>query len=285
MSQSATAMAGDHSLPGYSVAILTLNEERDLPRCLASVACCDDVVVLDSGSTDRTVEIARAAGARVFVRTFDTFAGQRNYAHRQIPFRHTWVFHLDADEQMTPELDCEIRRALASAEKLDGFFVAPKMIWAGHWIRHCTDFPAWQARLARIPQFDFIDVGHGQREALHLRMGRLNANYLHNLSSGGDREWLDRHRRYARAEARQHLASESDLRLRDLFSTVPLLRRRALKRLSYRLPARPLLRFIYQYVFRGGFLDGSAGLHYSRFLAGDECFTTAELRRLRATGR
>src|SRR5262245_55130344 len=97
----------------YSVLILTLNEERDLPRCLASVSACDDVVVLDSGSTDQTTAQARAAGAQVFTRTFDNFAGQRNHAQREIPFRHRWVFHLDADEQFTPELDAECRLAVA----------------------------------------------------------------------------------------------------------------------------------------------------------------------------
>src|SRR4051812_8470323 len=91
----------------YSVVILTLNEERDLPACLESVRTCDDIVVLDSGSTDHTAEIARTAGARVFERRFDTFAGQRNHAQREVKFRHAWVFHLDADERLTPELDQE----------------------------------------------------------------------------------------------------------------------------------------------------------------------------------
>lgn len=265
----------------YSVLILTLNEERDLPRCLASVRNCDDVVILDSGSTDRTVEIARTAGARVFARPFDDFAGQRNYAQRAIAFRHAWVFHLDADEQFTPELDAECRAASARND-VDGFLVAPRMRWEGRWIPHCTDFPAWQARFVRAPQFEFIQVGHGQREASHMRTARLSANYDHDLSSGGEAEWLDKHRRYARAEAQAHLASGAALRPADLFSSERLVRRRALKRLSYALPGRPLLRFIYQYGLRRGFLDGAAGWRYCRLLARYEGFTTDELRRLRA---
>src|SRR5882672_10686274 len=109
----------------YSVLILTLNEERNLPRCLASVRGCDDIVVLDSGSTDRTAAIAHDAGARVFTRAFDDFAGQRNFAQREIPFRHPWVFHLDADEQFTPELMAECSTHTQSTQ--DGFLVAPKM--------------------------------------------------------------------------------------------------------------------------------------------------------------
>jgi glycosyltransferase involved in cell wall biosynthesis len=264
----------------FSVLILTLNEERDLPLCLASVRACADVVVLDSGSTDRTLEIARAAGARVFTRPFDDFAGQRNYGQGSIAFRHPWVFHLDADEQLTPALAAACHAASAR-EDVDGFLVAPKMIFHGRWIPHCTDYPAYQARFVRAPEFRFIQVGHGQREAPGMRLDRLPENYLHDLSSGGDEEWLARHRRYARAEAAQHVAATKNIPWRELFATAPLRRRRALKQFSYALPARPTLRFIYQYVLRGGFLDGRPGLHYCRLLARYEQFSVEEIRQLR----
>jgi len=262
----------------FSVLILTLNEERSLPGCLASVCECDDVVVLDSGSTDRTAEIARAAGARVFTRSFDNFAGQRNFAQREIPFRHPWVFHLDADEQMTPELLAECRGL--SAGQVDGYLVAPKMMFEGRWIPRCTDFPAYQARLVRAPGFEFIQVGHGQREAPHHRLGRLQSSYLHNLSTGGEAEWLAKHRRYAHAEAAEHARDRAGIPWSRLFARDPLARRRALKRLSYALPFRPTLRFVYQYFVRRGFLDGRAGFHYCRLLAQYEAFAVEELRAL-----
>jgi glycosyltransferase involved in cell wall biosynthesis len=271
----------------FSVLVLTLNEEADLPLCLASVAGCDDVVLLDSGSTDRTLAIASAAGARTFHRPFDGFAGQRNYAQREIPFRHPWVFHLDADEQMTPELAAECGSAALRSE-VDGFLVAPLMIFHGRWIRHCTDYPAWQARFVRAPNFEFIEAGHGQREAPHMRLDRIRAGYLHDLSSGGDMHWLEKHRRYARAEALAHFhrtlrgpAGKGRERLMALFSPDPLLRRRALKSMSYALPFRPAFRFIYQFVLRRGFLDGWPGLRYCLLLAQYEGFASSELRRLR----
>ncbi len=264
----------------YSVLILTLNEERDLPRCLASVRACDDIVVLDSGSTDQTADIASSAGARVFTRPFDDFAGQRNHAQREIPFRHRWVFHLDSDEQMTPALNAECRAAAARSD-VDGFFVAPQMIFAGRWIPHCTDYPAYQARFVRAPEFTFVEVGHGQREAPRMRMDHLRSNYLHDLSSGGDEEWLARHRRYARAEAARHLATADTVPWSDLCAPDPLRRRRALKHLSFLFPGRPALRFVYQYLLRRGFLDGHAGLHYCRLLARYEGFIVEELRRQR----
>ena len=269
----------------FSVLILTLNEASNLPRCLASLNGIDDVVVLDSGSTDDTMSLAHRQGARVFHRPFDNFAAQRNHAHRAIPFRHSWVFHLDADEEFTAELRAECGAIAASAPQiLDGYFVAPRMMFMGRWIRHCTDYPAWQARFAHVTRFEFVEVGHGQREAPHLRLGRLQASYLHHIDASGTDAWLEKHRRYARAEARQHVASASP-RAADVFMRDALGRRRALKRLSYTLPARPTLRFIYQYLLRRGFLDGAAGLHYCRLLARYERFTVEEIRRLRSRSR
>jgi glycosyltransferase involved in cell wall biosynthesis len=265
----------------FSVVILTLNEERSLPRCLASVRECTDIVVLDSGSTDRTVEIARAAGARVIVRAFDNFAGQHNYAQHEIPFRHPWVFHLDADEQMTPELWAECHFHLE--DKVDGLLVAPKMLFQGRWIPHCTDFPAYQARFVRAPQFEFIQVGHGQREAPSMKLGTLTANYLHDLSACSEAEWLEKHRRYAQAEIAAYLQSDTGVRWSGLFSSDRLHRRRALKRLSYSLPCRPALRFLYQYILRLGFLDGRPGRRYCQLLAQYERFASDELRVQRRT--
>ena len=270
----------------FSVLILTLNEERKLPACLASVAGCDDVVVLDSGSADRTVAVAREAGARVFVNRFENFAQQRNHAHHEIDFRHPWVFHLDADEQMTAELRDECG-AYRGDEPLDGCYAAPRMLWEGRWIPHCTDYPAWQARFVKARGFEFVQAGHGQREAPSLRMGRLRANYLHDLSADGVDGWLAKHRRYAREEAAAFLAGTTDdgWRLRALLAGPALARRRALKHLSYHLPGRPALRFIYQYLLRGGFLDGRPGYRYCRLLSRYEGFANGEIKQLRASRR
>lgn len=266
----------------YSVVILTLNEEKALPSCLRSLAGCSDIVVLDSGSTDATARIAEAAGARVFSRPFDTFAGQRNHAQGAIEFRNPWVFHLDADERMTPELDAECNRASGRAD-LDGFRVAPKMIFEGRWIPHCTDFPAYQARFVRAPAFEFIQVGHGQREAPAMRLGTLKESYLHNLSIYGTDDWLAKHRRYARSEAARALEGASrGGGWGELLSRSALIRRRALKRLSFRLPLRPALRFAYQYCLRGGFLDGRQGFRYCLLLSRYEGFISEEMAKLRS---
>ncbi len=269
----------------FSIVILTLNEEQNIPACLASTAGCDDVVVLDSGSTDRTAEIAKAAGARVFVNRFENFARQRNHAHDAISFRHDWVLHLDADETLTPELvaECAARAASAEAAELDGFFAAPKMIFRGRWIPHCTDYPAWQARFVHVRRFRFVQAGHGQREAPGLRLGRLQHAYFHNLSSQSEDEIRTKHARYARAEAASFIATRrpAGMLWKSLRSHDPLVRRRALKEASYHLPARGFLRMIYQYIVRGGFFDGSPGFAYCRLLADYEGAISCEIRRLK----
>ncbi|HSI06979.1 MAG: glycosyltransferase family 2 protein [Rariglobus sp.] len=268
-----------------SVVILTLNEEANLPSCLASTDGCDDVVVLDSGSIDATAAIARAAGARVFVNRFENFAQQRNHAHETIEFKHDWVFHLDADETLTPGLiaECAALAASPAAKDLDGAFAAPHMIFRGRWISRCTDFPAWQARFVHARRFRFIEAGHGQREAPGMRLARLQCPYSHNLSSQSEAEIRAKHARYARAEAAAFIATARPAAelWAALHGTDPLVRRRALKEASYHLPARGLLRFIYQYVLRGGFLDGPPGFAYCRLLAAYEQAISREISRLR----
>jgi len=268
----------------FSIVVLTLNEERNLPRCLRSIRFSDNIVVLDSGSTDRTEAIARDAGARFIVRPFDNFAAQRNFAQTAIHFKYPWVFHLDADEEFTPLLANEARAGSVRTD-LDGFYVAPRMMFFGKWVPHCTDFPAWQARFVRAPQFSFIEVGHGQREAPHMRLEKLTSSYLHDLTSGGVDEWLEKHRRYAKAEAVAYVTSSQAYRIADLFAQDKLRRRRALKYLSYKLPFRPIFRFIYQYFLRLGILDGIAGLRYCILLGRYEGYASKEIKKLREKTR
>jgi glycosyltransferase involved in cell wall biosynthesis len=263
----------------YSVVILTLNEERNLPKCLDSLHRCDDVVVLDSGSTDATCEIARRAGVRVVQNPFENFSQQRNFAHQQIEFRAPWVLHLDADEVMTESLHLACAN-FQNDGQFDGCWIAPKMMWFGRWIPRCTDFPAWQARFVHAKRFRFIQVGHGQREHAEMRMTKLSGNYLHDLSNDGIDGWLEKHRRYAKAEAAaQYLATP--LRWPDMLSGDRLMRRRALKQLSYMIPFRSFARFVYQYILRGGIMEGHAGWTYCRLLARYEGFAQHELKMLR----
>src|SRR5688500_3265332 len=131
-----------------SILILTFNEERNLPRCLEGVRWSDDILVVDSFSTDRTVEIAKDAGARVFQRKFDDFAGQRNFGLREGGLKHQWILHLDADELVTDALRDEVLAVTGNTDK-DAFHVPSKMMLQGRWLKYAGLYPSYQVRLGR----------------------------------------------------------------------------------------------------------------------------------------
>lgn len=246
----------------FSILILTLNEEVNLEQCLESVRWCDDVVILDSLSSDKTEEIARSNRVNFHQRKFDNFAGQRNYALTNLEFRYEWVFHLDADERFTDALraDCEAKIAEAAH---DGYYVASKMMFMGRWLKHAASYPAYQMRLLRRGRLDFIQYGHGQRESDPSRTGYLQEALLHYSFNKGLDDWCARHDRYSSDEAKLNLSSaRTPTAFSELFSSDSILRRRALKQLSMRLPFRPLLKFLFLYVLKGGFLDGRPGFVY-----------------------
>jgi glycosyltransferase involved in cell wall biosynthesis len=252
-----------------SVVVLTLNEAANLPRCLASVGFSDDVLVLDSGSTDGTQEIARRGGARVLERPFDTFGAQRNHAMEHGALRHPWVLHLDADEAVTPALRDELLAVARSADPQPVYRVPSRLMWRGRWLRHAGMYPAYQVRFGRADALRFVDHGHGQREVQDLDdVGTLAAPLEHDNFSKGVDDWFARHLRYAKAEAHQALAERrAPLLAAQLVDADPTVRRRALKRVAAHLPFRPLLRFLYVYVLRRGFLDGGPGFQYAAMLA------------------
>lgn len=272
-----------------SVLVLTRNEAANLPGCLESVRWCDDVVVLDSLSTDSTQQVARQHGARLVESEFDDFAGQRNFAIDTIAFKHPWVFHLDADERFTADLHEECMRAVAKDE-CSGFLVPSKMILWGRWLKHAAAYPVYQMRLMKLGEVRFRQHGHGQREFEARRgIGRLSSPYLHNAFSKGMHEWLERHNQYSTLEARAALAQLESARpgCRGLLSLDPTTRRRALKDVSLRLPLRPCLKFAYLYFLRMGFLDGREGLTYCALQSIYEymiCLKQRELARRRAGG-
>ena len=247
-----------------STLILTLNEEANLPRCLESLAWCDDIVVADSFSSDRTVEIARAAGARVVQRGFDSFAGQRNFALDNVNLRNEWVLHLDADEVCTESLREEIQRRTLDPQ-IDAYRVPSKMIFLGRWLRYAGMYPSYQVRLGRHPVFRFKQVGHGQREDIDpSRVGTLRSPYLHYSFSNGLDDWFRKHNRYSTDEAMEIVEHGANVRLDlgGLFSIRdPTRRRRALKTFANRLPFRPAWRFFRAYILKLGCLDGFPGFY------------------------
>jgi len=251
-----------------SILILTLNEEANIRSCLESCAWCDDVAVLDSGSTDKTIPIAREMGAKVYEHPFISFGAQRNWAIDNIPMKHDWVFHLDADEQFTPELVDEIEKLIATSPAESGFYVPSKLMFMGRWLKRSGGYPVYQMRLFHKRRMRFCDYGHGQREQTTGTIGRLGNPYLHYNFSKGIDDWIEKHNRYSSTEARQIIASRMEpLRIRELLSTNVVERRRTMKRLWYRLPFRAQLRFMVTFCIKLGVLEGRAGRTFASLLA------------------
>jgi len=269
----------------FSILILTKNEEANIAACLESVAWCDDVVVLDSHSTDRTREIAGARGARVFERAFDDFGAQRNHGLDHGNFKHAWVFHLDADERFNDALRAECEEAIR-ADRHSAYFVANRIIFLGRWIKHSSQYPYYQVRLVKVGEARFAKSGHGQREEAPQRgAGYLRTPYDHLNFSKGIADWVERHNRYSSEEAAEAAAlCEGPVPLGDIVSGDPLARKRALKRLHARLPARWLWKFVYLYVLKGGFLDGYPGFAYCTLNAFYDFLITVKIAEERGTG-
>lgn len=274
-----------HSV-GISILILTLNEEQNIDAVLDSVAAFDDVVVYDSYSTDRTVEIARARGARVVQRTFDNWAAHHNWSLANIDFKHPWIFYIDADERMTPALEAEIRAIAANpAEQHVGFYCGRKNFFMGRWIKRC--YPA--VPILRFYKPPYVTYERLVNPITHVTgpVGQLREQFLHYNFSKGLTEWIDKHNKYSSAEALEavRVADEGLARVGDLFRGDKAQRRAALKRLAWSLPFRPALKFFWLYFVKLGFLDGRPGYIYCRLLATYEYFIqlkVAEIRMKRA---
>lgn len=263
-----------------SVLILTYNEERNIASCIDSLKGIDDIVVIDSGSADRTCALAEEGGARVLTRKFDNFAGQRNFGLEEGDLKHEWVLHLDADEVATPEF-LNALKDLVPQSGIEGYLVPSKTILNDRWLRYSGMYPTYQVRLGHRDRMRFKQVGHGQREDLAPEhVGLFPQPYLHYSFSHGITLWLKKHAGYAKAEAEQFLLEQNtELKLRDLFASSEGVRHRGLKRLINRIPLvlRPPLRFLHTYVFRRGFLEGREGLQYAVMLTCYEAMISVQI--------
>lgn len=269
-----------------SVLILTLNEEANLPACLESVKWSDDIIVFDSFSTDRTVEIAQSAGARVVQRACDNERDHRR-ASLLLEFKYPWVYNPDADEVTPPALRDEMRRVVADPARREvAYRVRFKAMFCGRWIKHSSLYPTWVVRLFKPNQVSF-ERSINLRYVVNGLEGRLQNHFEHYSFNKGINAWLEKHNRYSGQEAVESLRSLSSHQLRweELFDRDPVLRRRALKELSFRVPFRPTLRFFYMYLCRLGFLDGRAGFNYCRLLSMYERMIVMKMNEIRRTER
>lgn len=250
------------------------NEEENLSYSLQSV--CDwaqQVFVVDSGSTDRTREIAEQHGAVFVHHDWCGYAGQKNWALDNLPIKTPWVFILDADEVITPELRDELTRiATQNACPENAFHVNRYFVFLGQEIRHCGYYPSWNIRFFRHGK-----ARYEEREVHEHMLVQGSTGYLKGEMEHNDRRGLEfyvaKHNHYSTLEAREmfKLITGHSQAAEESFWDGPSARRRWIKQHIWpRVPFRWAVRFGYMYILRLGILDGYVGFHFCLFLAAYE---------------
>jgi glycosyltransferase involved in cell wall biosynthesis len=272
-----------------SVLVPIKNEAEILERCLNSVSWADEIFVVDSQSTDQSAEIAQRHGANVVQFHFNgTWPKKKNWALENLPFKNEWVLILDADEVLPPEAAAEIANAIANAGKIAGYWINRRFFFLGRWLRH-SYYPNWNLRLfrhalGRYEQLTAAETNSGDNE-VHEHVvvrgptAKLQCEMDHYAFPSVE-VFIEKHNRYSNWEARVSAdkflpGSSGEL------SSAPVERRRRLKLLSQRLPFRPLLRFLYIYIWQKGFLDGRDGYYFARLHAVYEFLSVAKTYELR----
>ncbi|MCL6582323.1 MAG: glycosyltransferase family 2 protein [bacterium] len=233
------ARAEKDNRPKISATIICLNEERNIRRCLESLDFVDEIVVVDSGSTDRTVEICRQFTDRVLYHPWTGHVQQKNYALEQAS--HEWILSLDADEVVTPKLKSSILHALQNDQgKYDGYRLNRHVFYLGRWIDHCW-YPEYKIRLFKKSKGRW--TGKNPHDTVSLEGGRYR-------DLDGDLE------HYTYQNISDHL------RTIDSFSTIGAQEKfkEGKPPSLYALALNPLVRFLKLYVVKRGFLDGVPGL-------------------------
>lgn len=254
-----------------SVIILTWNEELNLPKCLKSIAhLADEIFIVDSYSTDKTLEIAKQYNAHTTQREFKNQADQFNWALDNLKIKNEWILRLDADEVITPELEKEILQTMPNvADDISGFYIKRKVYFMGRWIRHGAYYPTWILRLFRKGR------ARSENREMDEHIVLLNGKSANLENDFIDENlqplswWIDRYNKYSTREANAVLTAAEDGVSENLHGSQTERKRWLKNNLYYKLPKfwRALLYFKYRYFIRLGFLDGIPGLIF-HFLQG-----------------
>lgn len=266
-----------------SVLILTKNEEQDLPGCLESVSWCDDIHVFDSYSTDNTIDIARRASAKITQRQFDNWADHQNWGLNNIPFKHDWVFYIDADERISPALKETLLNFDANNTDAVAYEIQRRdFAWNGTWLKNAQISPYF-LRLFRPGKLRYerlvnpLSIPDGP-------VKRLNGYLDHYPFSKGFRAWWSRHLSYADMEASMRLTDRDSNKTfslkKALLSRDFTERRYHQKGLFYKIPGRPFVKWLYMVIGRKAFLDGMTGITYATLQAIYEYFIVLKTKEL-----
>ena len=254
-----------------TVVILTYNEEIHIERAIRNVLnWADKIIVLDSYSQDRTVDLAKTLGAEVISRKFDDYKNQRQFAIDYCKNLTEWMLFLDADEYLLDALKDEILIKLKSTVDVAGYYLCRRAIFMGKWIRYGGYYPTYILRLFK-PQLARLDEAVNE----HVMVSGQTAKLRHDFVDRNLKDisfWLDKHNRYTSLGARDLilLREKKINKAKNLRFTVQAERKRWIRENIWdRFPLliRPFIYFFYRYVIRLGFLDGRVGFIY-HFLQG-----------------
>ncbi len=274
---------------GVDVFIMTLNEEANIRPCLEAVKWADNIFVFDSGSTDRTTDIAREYTEKIHTRKFDNYSAHINWALDNLPFENEWLLFVDADEIVTPELAAEVRAVVArSPAEITAFWVKRRFIFLGKWLKHGGQYKTRVIRLFRHRKVRFQRLVN-QVPVYEGGDGYLENDLIHD-DRKGFRALVARHNSYSTFEAMESLKRLNPELLTEAERAATVEDDTAVKRkkrIFERLPLilRPPTRFIYMYLVSFGFLDGAAGFIYSFFKMCYEFFICVKIYELRRRRR
>jgi glycosyltransferase involved in cell wall biosynthesis len=262
----------------------------NLPFALASVMdWAQQVFVLDSGSTDRTEQVARQYGAEFIFHAWEGYARQKNWGLDHLPITTPWVFILDADELITPELRDELI-AVAAADNTphNALYVNRFFVFLNKRIRHCGYYPSWNLRFFRRGMARYEEREVHEHMIVDGSSGYLKHDMEHNDRRGLE-HYIAKHNHYSTLEARELYRIERDHAqgtMKFSFFGGPIERRRWVKhKLWPKLPAKWFFRWLYMYVLKLGVLDGRVGFHFCLFLASYEHQISLKLKELRGAAR
>ncbi|MEH2143423.1 glycosyltransferase family 2 protein [Nostoc sp.] len=264
-----------------SAIILTKNEVCNLKRCIEYLQWCDEVIVLDSGSTDGTIQLAESLGAKVFTHIPSPpfkISEQRNWALQNCNLKSEWVLFIDADEVIPSNLATEIQRVCsASNQQYNAYELPARYLFWGKWLKLTQGYPNWHSRLLKLGEVTFTG-GVWEYFASGAKVGRINIPYDHYANSKGFGDWLERHDRYSSWDAQKvvefletgkasALGTERKLKLRLLAAKLWFI--------------RPIIRFIQMYLLRLGFLEGITALIFCLLYAMYEFMIVVKIIELR----
>ena len=253
-SESLSSLAA-RSVP-VTVLILARDEVLNIDQCLGSVQWAEQSIVIDSGSSDGTQDVARRRGSEVVETHWRGYGAQREFALRLTQIRHDWVYFVDADEWVSVELAGEIAR-LVEEPGCNGYWQYMRLVFQGRWIRHCGWYRT--GRLLRLMNRRFArydDKAFSEHAIVAGPVGKLDHDIV-DEDHKGLAQWLRKHVSYAELETERRLAEGATVESPVYYSRVQLFLK---DRVARRLPGRAVFQFVYMYILRRGFLDGRQGL-------------------------